>query len=142
MISFDALENAFLYVSYEMPFMHTAILNKKTGKIYYDSEDLLDFEKEIPDDFETNTEDYVSIPHKNDLGLGKELVFDFVSEYLPNEYERVEYFFSGRGAYRMFKDFLASINMLEKWYEYENEKTKLALIKWCEEEGLEVDFDS
>ena len=135
MISFSDIEYAFLYVSSDMPFMNSALLNKKTGKIYYRSE--MAGEDDFPKNI--NSEDYIAIPHKNDLDLGVRLVFDFVSKYIPEEYEEVEYIFRKRGAYRRYKDLLESLNMLDKWYEYEDERTKSSLLEWCRENNLEVE---
>jgi hypothetical protein len=73
-ILFDDIENAFLFVSMDQKFIHNAYLCKKTGQIFYTSE-LGDSDK-LPDDID-DTEKYITIPHKNDLNLGKALVFDF-----------------------------------------------------------------
>ncbi|NIA28891.1 MAG: hypothetical protein GWP06_03125 [Actinobacteria bacterium] len=62
MINFSDLEDAFLFVSSDQPFMHSAVINKKTGETFYQSE-LSDID-EFPDD--VSSEDYVEIPHKND----------------------------------------------------------------------------
>ena len=135
MISFSDIEDAFLYVSSDMPFMNSALLNKKTGKIYYRSE--MAGEDDFPENIKS--EEYIEIPHKNDLDLGVRLVFDFVSKYIPKEYEEVEYIFRKRGAYRRYKDLLDSLNMLDKWYEYEDERTKSSLLEWCKENDIEVE---
>jgi hypothetical protein len=33
----------------------------------------------------------------------------------------------------------AERGLLEKWYEFENEQTRAALITWCEENAVEID---
>ena len=132
MISFSDLEDAFLFVSSESPLTHSAVINKNTGKTYYQS-DLSDF-NDFPEDVES--EEYLDIPHKQDLDLGTNLVFDFVSKFIPDKYDDVNRIFNNKGAYRRFKALLESLGKLEKWYDFENERTKLALLEWCKENNL------
>lgn len=134
MINFNDLENAFFFVSSEQPFMHSAVINRKTGETFYQSE-LTDTD-EFPDD--VDSEDYVAIPHKNDLDLGTELVFDFVSRYLPQKMAEVNRMFNARGAYSRFNSLLDSVGLREKWNEFENEQIRFALRQWCKENGLEI----
>ena len=134
MISFSDLEDAFLFVSSESPLAHSAVINKNTGKTYYQS-DLSGFD-DFPEDVES--EDYIGIPHKNDLDLGSNLVFEFASKFIPDKYDDVNRIFNKKGAYRRFKALLESLEMLEKWYDFENERTKLALLDWCKQNNLEI----
>jgi hypothetical protein len=76
----------------------------KTGEIFYISE-LFGSEDELPEDIE-DPDKYISIPHKNDLGLGKALVIEFTSQYLPGEIDRVYSIFSRKGAYSRYKELL------------------------------------
>ena len=70
-ISFDDIENAFLFVSMDQKFMNNAYLCKETGQIFYTSE--LGDSDELPEDIDV-TEKYVTIPHKNDTrGKGKDV---------------------------------------------------------------------
>jgi hypothetical protein len=92
---------------------------------------------ELPDDVDGN-DDYVAIPHKNELDLGKPLVLEFVRKRCPELTNRVLAIFSRRGAYGRYKDLLAEKNRLEEWYAFENERTREALLKWCEQEGVVV----
>jgi hypothetical protein len=64
MIKFSDIEDAFSFVSSDRYGMHTALLNKDTGQIYYRSE-MGDID-EIDDDLDWNN--CIGIPHKNDLG--------------------------------------------------------------------------
>jgi hypothetical protein len=134
MATFSEIEDAFLFVSSSPPFEHSAYLNKETGEIYYASEVGGDFD-ELPGDLE-ESDKYVSIPHKNDLDLGRDLVFAFVSANLPDEYGKVRGFFSGRGAYARYKDLLESKGRLEAWYEFEKQAIEEALRKWCTENNI------
>jgi hypothetical protein len=93
---------------------------------------------ELPDDLEED-EKYVSIPHKNDLNLGRNLVLDFVSANLSDEYEQVRRIFSRKGAYARFKDLLESKGQLEAWYEFERKSTEEALRGWCKENGISLE---
>ncbi len=134
MISFDDIENAFYYVSADQPFTNYAIINRNTGEVYFKSE--FTGEDEFPEDYESD--DYIGIPHKNDLDLGRDLVFDFTANYLPDRFEDVGAMFRSKGAYRRFKSLLESLGLLQKWYKFEDEKTKLRLRQWCEDNGLEI----
>ena len=84
------------------------------------------------------SDDSVEIPHKNDLDLGKRLVFDFVRANLPDDYDHVRRIFSRRGAYGRFKDFLESKELLQSWYDFEAEQQTRALRQWCEDNGIEL----
>jgi hypothetical protein len=81
---------------------------------------------------------WIEIPHRNELGLGRELVFEFVDEILPDESERVQQMFRRRGAYGAFKDLLDSKGLLQQWYDFEREREERAIRQWCEENELEI----
>ena len=133
-VTFGDLEDAFLFVSSGSPCEHSAVLCRDTDKIYYKSEfgDL----DEIPEDLDY--EKCVEIPHKNDLNLGRALVFEFVSERLSGEIDRVNRIFSCKGAYSRFKQMLEEKGFLDEWHVYEDQRMKVALRKWCQDEGIEV----
>lgn len=134
-VSFGDIENAFLFVSMDQQFMHDAYLCKETGEIYYTSE--MGDSDELPDDIDDQKK-YISIPHKNELDLGKSLVIEFTSKYLPEELDRVYSIFRHKGAYARYKEFLESKGVLENWYEYENERQTAALKKWCKENKIKI----
>ncbi len=116
--------------------MNNAYLCKETGQIFYTSE--LGDSDELPDDID-DTEKYITIPHKNDLDLGKALVFEFTSEYIPDEIDRIYDFFRSRGAYSRYKDYLSRIGLLDKWYKFENERQTTAIVKeWCRDNSIEI----
>ena len=133
-ISFDDLEHAYLYVNLAPQYTHNAYLDKETGEMYYTS-DLGDSDV-LPDDIED--EKYIAIPDKYELNLGKFLVFEFTSEYLPEETENVYSIFGHKGAYSRFKDLLERKGKLDEWYKYEDEQQKKALKEWCHENGIKV----
>jgi hypothetical protein len=133
-ISFDDIALAFDYVSSDQKFMNRAILCKETGKIFYISE-LFGSEDLLPEDIEDPNK-YISIPHKNDLGLGKAHVIEFTSQYLPEERDRIYSIFSRKGAYSRYKELLAKKGFLDKWYAFEDDRKKAALKKWCRENEI------
>ncbi len=135
-MKYSNIEDAFLFVSMVPPEEHNAYLDKKTGELYYVSE--LGDSDELPDDWEDN-ENLISIPHKNDLDLGRNLVFDFISASLPDEFNRVGGIFSKKGAYTRFKDLLESKGKLEAWYEFESKATEVALRDWCKENDISLE---
>lgn len=135
MINFSEIEDALLFVSSEQRFMNTAVLNRKTGKIFYHSE--FSDEDNFPEDVEN--EDYIEIPHKNDLNLGRNLVFDFVLRYIPEKADEVDSFFHRKGAYSNYKYLLEKLNLLDKWYKFEDERTKIILLEWCRENEIQVE---
>ncbi len=135
-VSFSDIENAFLFVSMDQQFMHMAYLCKETGQIFYTSE--MGDSDELPDDID-DPDKYITIPHKNELDLGKDLVIEFTSEYLPGELERVYSIFRHKSAYSRYKDLLESKGVLKNWYEYENERQKVALKKWCKENKIQIE---
>ncbi|MBN1540787.1 hypothetical protein JW992_01485 [candidate division KSB1 bacterium] len=134
MIAFSDIEDAFLFVSSDQPFMNQAVVNRKTGKIVYQSE--FDDIDEFPED--ENDPDTIDIPHKNDLDLGRHLVSVFTAKFIPEQFAAVEQIFRHRGAYRKFKDLLDSIGKLEAWHQFEDEQTKIALRQWCSDHDLEI----
>jgi hypothetical protein len=135
-LTFDDLESAFMWVSSGAPFESCALISRATGEIFYTSE-IDETGEELPEDIEDPTL-YCSVPHKNDLDLGRDLVFQFVYEYCPEQEDRVWDCFRRRGAYSRFKDLLERADRLEQWYQYEEKATKTALLAWAAEEGLKV----
>ena len=115
--------------------MHNAYLCKETGEIFYTSE--MGDSDELPEDID-DLDKYIAIPHKNELDLGKALVIEFISEYFPEELDRVYSIFSRKGAYSRYKDLLESKSALEDWYKFENERQKMALKEWCRENNIEI----
>ncbi len=135
-MTYDTIEEAFLFVSGAAPFEHTAVVHRKTGEAFYAS--LVAGYDELPDDLD-ESDDYIGISHKNDLDLGKPLVMDFVRSRCPEEIDRVLTIFSRRGAYGRFKDLLEQKALLDEWYVFEQQRTRQALLLWCKENGIELE---
>src|SRR5919198_5999762 len=85
-ISFSDLQDAFSFVSSGGVGEHEAFVDRESGKIYLHS-DLADVE-DLPQDLDDNDK-YLAVPHKNDVDLGTRLVFDFVRQHLPDDYDEV-----------------------------------------------------
>jgi len=134
---FSEIENAFMYVASAMYGMNAAVLCKDTGKMLYRS-DMAGI-NEIEDEDDLDWDQCIEIPHKNDLGLGRNLVFEFVEEYLPDDYEQVRKMFRRSGAYANYKALLERRSLLEKWYEIENSREEQAFREWCDENEIELD---
>jgi hypothetical protein len=134
---FNDVLDAFEFVSFGPPMEHAAYLSTETGAIYWHSEFGDNFE-ELPPDIDAEGK-YLSIPHKNDLGLGKRLAIAFAEEFLADDVGKVRAIFGRRGAYARFKDLLEQRGMLNRWYEFEASAQKEALLRWCRENGVDVD---
>ena len=135
--SFSEIENAFMYVDSVMYGMNSAVVCKDTGKILYRS-DMAGID-EIKDEDDLDWDQCIEIPHKNDLGLGRNLVFEFVEEYIPEDYERVRKMFRRGGAYSSYKALLERRGLLKEWYDIENSREERALRNWCKENDIELD---
>lgn len=135
-MKFSEIELAFEFVSAAGQFEHTAYVSKSTGTTYWQSDAAgLD---DLPEDLNAS-DDYVEIPHKNDLDLGKDLIFRFVAQEIPGLHEKVRGIFSRRGAYRRYKDFLADLGLLDAWYSFEAEKTREARLTWCRDHDIQIE---
>ena len=132
-MTYDTIEEAFIFVSAAPPYEHTAVVHRVTGETFYAS-DMAGYD-EIPEDAE-GSDDYLWIPHKNELDLGKPLVIDFVRGRFPDLIDPVLTIFRRKGAYGRFKDLLEQKDLLEEWYAFEQGKTREALLRWSEENGV------
>ncbi len=133
------VHDGFLLVSVGGYGENEAILDKKTGKIYHHSHygDIEELEEQLADeDFDEAI--HIEIPHKNDLGLGRDLVFEFIAKFSPEHEEEVSQMFRKKGAYSKFKYLLGEKDLLEEWYEFENKSELIALSQWCEENEIDI----
>jgi hypothetical protein len=133
--SFYDIELAFMFVSGGPVFENEAFLDTESGKVYYRS--LMAGVDDL-DEAGVDCEEMVAIPHKNDLDLGQNLVFEFTASTLPDEYDRVRDIFRHRGAYGRFKDLLDSKGLLDAWHNFENERETEVLRLWCEKNEIEL----
>jgi hypothetical protein len=134
---FSEIFDAFEFLSLGPPMETVAYLSKETGAIFCHSE-IGDNDEELPPDIDEE-EKYLSIPHKNDLDLGKHLAIEFAEDFLADDVRKVREMFSRAGAYRRFKDLLEHRGMLNRWHEYEASAQKEALLTWCRDNDVQVD---
>src|SRR6516162_9037459 len=135
-VNAEELRTTFEFVSFGAPLEHSAYICVDTGKIYCHSLSAGLEEEDLPEDLETS-DNYIAVPRKNDLGLGRRLALAFVDQEVSDEYDTVARFFGRRGAYGRFKSLLHARGMVEQWYEFENRATEEALLAWCEENGIQ-----
>lgn len=138
-VKFDDLEAAVEFVSLSGGMEgQAAYLCRQTGKVHYDDAGISGEDEPLPDDVEDETK-YIPIPSTRDLDLGRQLVFDFVEEFMPNDYDFVRNIFSRSGAYGQFKNFLARERKLDQWHAFENQAQKKAIREWCADNGIDVE---
>ena len=135
-MKYGDIEDAFIFVSQDPYYECTAFINRESGDIYYHSEiaELDELPADIDDD-----EKYITVPHRNDLDLGKSLVFKYVATRLPGDADAVSRIFSRKGAYSRYKQLLEQRGKLEDWYAYEAAQQRTALEAWCREIGIALD---
>lgn len=139
-VNYEDLSEALEFVSSGVPTEHRAYISIDTGAIHWVS-DSSDIEDDAPDDLE-ESDRYIAVPQKIDLGLGRRLAIRFAVERMPDEYEAVRQFFAHPGAYGRFKNLLVACGQLDAWYAFEAECTERALLEWCETQAIKVTRDS
>jgi hypothetical protein len=135
MVKFSDIQDTFFFVSSASYGMHYAILNKETGRLYYRSE-MGDLDEISDEDFDRDT--CIKIPHKKELGFGQDLVFEFVEKHLPDEYDRIHYFFRKHGAFSRYKNLLESKGLLQSWFDFESKREEQVLRQWCKDNEIEI----
>lgn len=135
-VSLDDLVAAFEFVSFDGQAEHRAYICTDTGTIHYLTDDPK-LNEGVPEDIE-ESDQYIAVPDKRELDLGRDQVFAFVARELPDEWDTVRDLFRRRGAYRRLKDFLQTTGMLEKWYQFEQKSSEDALRSWCGENEIPV----
>jgi hypothetical protein len=133
---YDTIEEAYHFVNGARFGERRALLHRPTGKAYYTST-TADY-GELPTEAKTSS-DYLAIPHKQELPLGKELVNDFVQEHCPQQMARITMIFARKDAYRHLKDLLTGLGLIETWYLYEDAREREELQTWCREHDLGLD---
>jgi len=115
-----------------------AYLHRPTGTIHWHSlEDIVGelYDEPLPEDVASRP-DYLRIPSKRELDLGKALVFTFVHEFLPYAYAEVAAIFRKRGAYGRFRDMLEYRGLLDQWRQFQDAGEKEAMRTWCRKNGV------
>ena len=139
-VDYTDLRNAFEFVSSGSKYQHNAYISLDTGSIYWTS-NVLELEEEVPDDLSSSGR-YILVPHKNEFKLGQNLALTFIDQELPYDYNFVASLFRKKGAYRRFKELLQSQGLLEKWFAFEASASDEALLNWCNENDIQLLYDS
>lgn len=114
--------------------MHTVYFCKETGEFYCHSE--YGDEKPLPDDLDNGN--YIQLPQKTELGLGRNLVIEFASEFLPERLEDVYSAFRKKGAYSKFRQILDEECVIEQWFEHEKNAHEKAIKSWCQANKIKI----
>jgi len=134
----DSIHDALMFVSSMGYGECSAILDRKTGKTYYQSDWLDVDEIDQLSEADYDSKIHIHLPDKKDLGLGRDLVFEFVELFIPDKEDKIEHIFSRKGAYSRYKNYLDDIDMLEQWHEFENQRELMALTEWCEDNEVNI----
>jgi len=135
-VSLKDIREAFEFVCAASGGEHQAFLCNQSGKLYCHSE-LCDDLDILPEDID-DTEKFLQIPDKRELDLGRRLALDFARQFLPDDFDDILQFFSGRGAYARFKNLLDRRGVLDQWYDFEAKAEERALKMWCDLNSIEV----
>jgi hypothetical protein len=136
-MTFAELELAFEFVNLGGRRRTVAYVSRSTGRTYVCSE--ASGIDELPDDVDEN-DDYVEIPHRNDLDLGQQLVWKFVELRIPELKSEVQEIFSDRGgAWSRYTELLAGHELLDDWHRFDDERTREALLEWCRDVGVAIE---
>ena len=136
MIDRDELTSSLDWVSSNIAGDNAAYVEKATGRIVWIGEGADDAD-EVPDDIEERA-DFLFVPTKHDLNLGKVLVLDFADQHMEPHADEVRRIFSRAGAYSRFKELLHRLELTERWYDFEADATNRALDDWASENGFTI----
>lgn len=137
-VNMSDLVTAYTFADTGEDFGHAAYIDLDTGAMLTTGADDSDLDSQVPDDVEVS-ERYLPIPAKRDLDLGRNLVFSFVREKLPEHDAAVSDYFRKKGAYSKFKVLLADTGKLTDWHRYEEQATELALKNWALENAVQIE---
>ncbi len=105
-----------------------------SNELYDDRDNIEALEKEV------ESGDWINLPSKYELGLGKKLVFRFAEENLSEaDFFKVEDIFSRKGACEKWKNFLFNRNLLDAWYKFSNDAEVEALKNWLENNEIQYE---
>jgi hypothetical protein len=135
-ISLDDLIDAYLFITMG-EYDHQAHIRRSTGEIITSGGDYVDPDAPtLPDD--PDPDEYIQVPDRHDLDLGRDLALAFVARALPDKLDEAHRIFSRKGAYRRFKDLLHDTDTIDQWHAFEDQATRDALVAWCGEVGVTV----
>lgn len=133
-MSYDAIEDAFNYISEGQPGDRRALVHRVSGEVFLASF-TAGFDQIPPET--ANDPDYLLIPRRQDLDPGKGLILAFFNTHAQSEVPQVKAIFTRSGAFRNVKDLMRRLHLLDLWHLYHEEKIEEFLRKWCVENGLE-----
>lgn len=125
-----------MWVSCPPEFEAGAFVSRSTGRICLRGAD-----GPVEEDCPTGLDDaneYIAVPHKNELDLGRPLALRFIDEHAPQVSREVRDIFRRKGAYSRFRSLLLRHRLLEAWHGYEHEATVRALEQWAQQQGFEL----
>jgi hypothetical protein len=134
-MSYDAIEDAFNYISNGQPGDRSAMVHRVTGKVYMASVEL-GFDQTPPE--ADSDPDYLRIPRKQDLDPGKGLILKFFNDHAQSEVPQVQAIFTRTGAFRNVKDLMRRLQLLDHWHVYEQQQIEDLLRKWCLDNDLSL----
>jgi hypothetical protein len=111
-----------------------------TGEMHFHSDLVGDDENfELPDDIEDETQ-YLAIPDRREMGLGRRVALGFASEAMnERDFADVREFFSHRGAYKRFRSLIERRGLLQRWYDFQKQADEAAMREWAEDDGISLD---
>ena len=133
-INLDDLEYALEWVSASLGAETQAFISRSTGRFFFQGPDGPE-DPDFPEDVE-NDSDYLAVPHKQQLDLGRSLVLRFIDETAPRLGDEVRDIFRRSGAFSKFKALLQRTRLLDAWHAYESAATRRALEQWAAANGL------
>lgn len=134
-MSYDTIEDAFNYISEGQPGERKAMVHRSTGKVFLASVEA-GFDQVLPE-FGSDS-DYLLIPSRQDLDLGKGLILEFFNTHAQAEVPQVKAIFNRSGAFRNVKALMRSLHLLDLWHLYEEQRIEELLRKWCQDRGLAI----
>jgi hypothetical protein len=136
-VKLDELENAAILVD-DGEGSAKALVSRDTGMIHLLNDEYMDEEAPLPGNVEPG-DAYVSVPAASTIGLGRELMFRFAATHLPGDRDRVRELFAKGDGYDRFARLLEERGVLDAWYRFREEETRVALEGWCRQHRLEFD---
>lgn len=111
-----------------------AYIDRETGAIHITADGA---EGELPDDIE-DPRRFLTVPDRRQLDLGRNVLFDFIKQRLPADYDTVAGYFDRKGGYRRTKTLLEARGALEAWHRFEERADEDALREWCAEHDIDI----
>jgi hypothetical protein len=132
-MSYDAIDDAFNYISEGQPGDRRAMVHRVTGKVFMASVEA-GFDQIPPE--AANDPDYLLIPRRQDIDPGKGLIIKFFNNHAQSEVPQVKAIFTRSGAFRNVKDLMRRLHLHDLWHLYKEERIEELLRKWCLDNGL------